>query len=52
MNELSNINKVNLNLVLNKKSGNIDDYLKELFLDERSSLTSKKKWRIMMVLNS
>ena len=51
MNELSKINKVNLNLVLNKKSGNIDDYLKEL-LDERSSLTSKKKWRIMMVLNS
>ena len=31
MNELSNINKVNLNVVLNKKSENIDDYLKVLF---------------------
>ena len=29
--ELSKINKVNLNLVLNKKSENIDGYLKVLF---------------------
>ena len=42
MNELSNINKVNLNLVLNKKSGNIDDYLKELFKREILSYIEKK----------
>ena len=42
MNELSNINKVNLNLVLNKKSGNIDDYLKELFRREILSYIEKK----------
>ena len=40
--ELSKINKVNLNLVLNKKSENIDDYLKVLFKREILSYIEKK----------